>query len=66
MRLKNKILFFTLVFFIFLFSVSYAQLATLFEAEVKANNINVRSDSTVTSQLICTINKGDAVEVVSQ
>ncbi|MFH0738694.1 MAG: SH3 domain-containing protein [Candidatus Omnitrophota bacterium] len=66
MRLKSKIPFFTLVFCLFLFGISYAQLATLFEAEVKASNINVRSDSTVTSQLICTVDKRDTVEVVSQ
>jgi len=65
-RLKNNIPFFTLVFCLFFLSISYAEQTTLFEAEVKASNINVRSDSTVTSQIICTVDKGDTVEVISK
>lgn len=37
-----------------------------FQGEVNANGINVRSDSTVSSETICILNKGDRVEVISE
>ena len=37
----------------------------LFRAEITADNINVRTDSTVSSEVICQVQKGDVVEVVS-
>jgi len=37
-----------------------------FRGIVTVNNINIRADSTVTSQIICTVNKGDRLEVVSE
>lgn len=37
-----------------------------FKGQVSADNINIRSDSTVASQAICKINKGETIEVVSQ
>lgn len=42
---------------------AYAQEVTDF-AWVMADDINVRSDSTTTSEIICKVNKGDNVEVV--
>lgn len=35
-----------------------------FLGEVNTNNINVRSDATVNSKIICNLNKGDRVDVV--
>jgi len=38
----------------------------LFGGEVNADNINIRSDSTITSEAICKINKGEPVDVLLQ
>lgn len=43
-----------------------AQESFLFQGEITGNNINVRSDSTVSSEIICTVDKGDLVGVVSE
>lgn len=37
-----------------------------FLGEVNANNINVRCDSTISSQVVISVNKGDSVEVISE
>ena len=37
-----------------------------FLGQVQADNINVRADSTVSSAIICKVNKGDYVEVLSE
>ena len=38
----------------------------LFQGEINANNINIRSDSTVSSKIICIANNGEPVEVVKE
>jgi len=38
----------------------------LFQGRINAHNINVRSDSTVNSKIICAVNKGEPVEVVRE
>jgi uncharacterized protein YgiM (DUF1202 family) len=38
----------------------------LFQGEVTSDNINVRADSTVSSDMICEINEGDTVEVIKE
>ncbi len=40
--------------------------SALFQGRINANDINVRSDSTVASKLICTVDKGELVEVVKE
>jgi len=40
--------------------------SVLFGGEINANNINIRSDSTVGSKIICIINKGEPVEVIRE
>jgi uncharacterized protein YgiM (DUF1202 family) len=37
-----------------------------FQGEVNADNINVRSDSTVSSELICKVNKGEILEIITE
>lgn len=37
-----------------------------FQGQVNADSINIRSDSTVSAELICKVNKGDYLEVVSE
>lgn len=37
---------------------------TPFIGSINSDNINLRSDSTVTSERICTLNKGDRIEVI--
>lgn len=37
-----------------------------FKGEITSDNINVRCDSTVSSEAICKVNKGDLLEVVSE
>lgn len=51
---------------VFSFKVIFAQEATPFTGEVNANNINIRTDSTVASEVICNIDKGEQVEVLSE
>jgi uncharacterized protein YgiM (DUF1202 family) len=46
--------------------ISFAEGKFPFEARVSSNGINLRSDSSVTSQVICTLNKSDTVEVVKE
>lgn len=62
----TKISTISLVTFFNLFSISFAQESTLFQGVVNADKINIRSDSTVSSQIICNINKGGRVEVVKE
>ncbi len=66
MPLKNKIFFLTLIFSLSLAAISYAQQDVRSQWQVNTGNINVRFDSTVTSQVICTMDKGEIAEVVSQ
>ena len=40
--------------------------SVLFQGEINANNINIRSDSTVGSKIICIANKGEPVEVIRE
>ncbi len=42
------------------------QKAVLFQGEISANNINIRSDSTVSSKIVCIVEKGVPVEVVRE
>lgn len=37
-----------------------------FQGQINEDNINIRSDSTVGSEIICRVNKGEKVEVLSQ
>lgn len=47
--------------------ISSAQEETrTFQYRVNADRINIRSDSTVSSQTICKVNKGDYLEVISE
>jgi uncharacterized protein YgiM (DUF1202 family) len=63
---KFRVLLFTIVIFIALVGVSFAQQETSSQWQINAKEINVRSDSTVTSLIICTLNKGEYVQVVSK
>ncbi|MDD4979965.1 MAG: SH3 domain-containing protein [Candidatus Omnitrophica bacterium] len=45
---------------------SHPLYAASYQGIINANDINVRSDSTVSSRIICKINKGDKVEVVRE
>lgn len=42
------------------------QKASLFQGQINTNDINIRSDSTVTSKVICGSNEGEPVEVVKE
>lgn len=66
MRLRLWVNILALVIFIFVLSLGLviAQENTPFLGEINANNINLRSDATTTSQVICTLNKGEEVKVV--
>jgi uncharacterized protein YgiM (DUF1202 family) len=49
---------------LFVFNIAPAQESFPFRGEVNANKINVRIDSTVSSQIICTLDSGARVDVV--
>lgn len=67
MQLKAKVFWVTLLAVSMLFlAVSFAQESFPFMGEVNSENINIRSDSTVSSQIICRVNKGEQVEVVAE
>lgn len=51
---------------VFFCGVLFAQSGAGFTGEVNADNINIRTDSTVASEEICGIDKGRQVEVVSE
>ena len=53
------------LFLLLSFSISSAQELLPFQGEINADNINVRSDATVSSEIICALKKDDRVEVVS-
>lgn len=46
------------------FSICPAQEPSSFQGKINADNINVRSDSTVSAEIICKVNRGDPLEVV--
>lgn len=55
------LLFFAL--FLFVKTVS-AQETSVFQGEVNSGNINIRSDSTLNAQIICTVSKGERLEII--
>ncbi len=63
-KLSRKISLLALLI-LFSFDISSAQESLSFQGEINADNINVRSDATVSSEIICTLKKDDRVEVVS-
>jgi len=63
MRLINKA-YIVVSLFIFTQSICLAQQSQSFRGEVNANDINIRYDSTVNSEVICKINKGECVEII--
>jgi uncharacterized protein YgiM (DUF1202 family) len=67
MRKKLNILIagFCLVFFSSAFTFAAEDFAP-FYGEVTGDNINVRSDSTITAQTVCMLARGDTVNVVSE
>ena len=46
--------------------ITPVEAAEPFQGEVNADNINVRTDATVNSAIICTVNKNEAVEVITE
>ena len=66
MHPKLKTPFLALALLALLSGMAFAAANTIFEGEVNADNINVRSDATVTSSVICVVNKGTVVEAVSK
>lgn len=47
-----------------IFDFCYSQEAQPFMGEINADNINVRADSTVRSEIVCSLNRGESVVVV--
>lgn len=62
-KIMASVLFLLIMQAPFVFS---AEQAFPFKGAVNANKINIRADSTVTSTVICTVNKGDRLEVFSE
>lgn len=63
-KLSRKISLLALLI-LFSFDISSAQESLSFQGKINADNINVRSDATVSSEIICALKKNDRVEVVS-
>ena len=49
--------------FLFL-GTSFAENSWIFQGEVNADNINIRSDSTSSANVICTVSKGERLDVI--
>ncbi|MDD5465312.1 MAG: SH3 domain-containing protein [Candidatus Omnitrophica bacterium] len=66
MRIAKRISIFFMVSSIFCAPVFAAAAFTAFGGQINADNINVRVDATVGSDVICGISKGELVEVVAE
>lgn len=56
-----------LVFFLIqLFWFNFAWAKDSFSGEINRDQINIRTDATTASEIICTLNKGDVVEVIKE
>lgn len=62
--LLKKISFLLLIGFLLFSKVSFTEEVFPFQGNVNADNINLRSDSTVNSEIICTVNKGERLDVI--
>lgn len=62
--LRNRIPVSLLILLLFA-GICLAQDSPSFQGEATGNDINIRSDSTVNSEIICTLKKGQRLEVVS-
>jgi len=62
----NKIFSFSLFTISLFFKICSAQEPLPFQGETNANNINIRADSTINAQIICTVNRGEQVDVISE
>lgn len=63
---SNKLLIAAVFLFIFAFNSILAEEFIAFQGETNGNSINVRSDSTVSAESICKVDKGERVEVISE
>lgn len=61
---SGKIIFFCVCAVLFSIGICLAQGNAPFDGEISENDINIRSDSTTSSQVICAMNKGERVDVV--
>jgi uncharacterized protein YgiM (DUF1202 family) len=50
----------------FLCKASSAEVFQPFQGEINADGTNIRSDSTVSSETICVLNKGERIEIIAQ
>ena len=48
------------------FSYSAQAGQVLLQGEVNSNNINIRSDSSISSEVICTVNRGENLDIISE
>lgn len=60
------ILFLSLLLSLHFTAIALSQEKLLLVGEVNSDSINIRSDSTVSSEIICSVNKGERLEVVSE
>jgi SH3-like domain-containing protein len=63
-NLMNRIYAISIFIFFQCITTLYAQEPFPFKGNVKADNINVRTDSTASSEVICSLNKDTDVEVI--
>ncbi len=60
-----KIIFIAFIPILLLFNICFAQEDFPYFAEVNADNINIRADSTAGSSIICIVNKNEQVEITA-
>lgn len=64
--LPKKIFFFPFLIFLFISSPACAEDDFPFRGIVNSDNINIRSDSTTSAEIICKANEEDVLEVISE
>jgi uncharacterized protein YgiM (DUF1202 family) len=62
--LPKKIFFLLLIEFLLFSKISFTEEGFPFQGNVNSDNINLRSDSTVNSKIICTVDKGERLDVI--
>lgn len=64
--LRNQVIFISFFVLLFFLGTGEAQNPAMFLGEITQDNINVRADSTINSEIICRLSRGYKIQVVSE
>jgi len=66
MQLASRVLIIIFTVLVVFAMAAYAAIFNDFRGQINANGINVRLDATISAAVVCTLAKGDQVEVISE